>query len=130
MVEFESTEKLLRAVRKHPNFWKKDGRLSPVAFKTRIKKESGTSVYRQAGRSLDESIQAISKNLEGVVVSVTYKQCIDFSIKVTETDVKTHHCDLTNEDDSISTALTNVQCQNLADYAVVECEIQNVNNNE
>lgn len=123
MVPFKLNEKLLRAVRKD-NFLKKDGRLSSVAFRTRPK-ETGTSVYRQAGRSLEKSIQDIPKNLKGIMVSVTYQQCVESNIKVTETNFETHHCDLTNRDDSHSTALTNAQCQNLADYAVIECEIQN-----
>ena len=118
MIPFEDDEKLLRAVRNWPRFWKKDGRLSELAFKTRDT-EKGTSVYRQARRSLDESIKAIT--LEGAIVSVTYKQCIDLKIRVEETSSETHHCDLTDSNlTNGSTALTAVQRQNLADFAVIE----------
>lgn len=120
MIAFKPNEKLLRAVRNKPNFWKKDGRLSPMAFKTRSS-EKGTSVFRQANRSLQDSVKDVSQRLEGAVVSVTYEFCKGLKIDVTETNYDTHHCELTNSEIvKNSTALTSIQCQELSDFAIIE----------
>ena len=120
MVAFEPDEKLLRAVRNWPNFWKKDGRISSAAFKTRTT-ETGTSVFRQAGRNLKECVEDVSKKLEGAVVSVTYDICQKSKIDVIETNPQTYHCELTDSElTEGTTALTKAQLQNLADFSVVE----------
>lgn len=120
MVAFDTNEKLLRAVRNKPNFWKKNGKLSPMAFKTRAS-ETGTSVFRQAERSLKQSVDDVSQKLEGAVVSVTYGFCKDLIINVEETNAETYHCELTNgESDTNFTSLTSKQCQELADFAIIE----------
>lgn len=120
MVEFDANEKLLRAVRNKPNFWKKNGKLSPMAFKTRTG-ETGTSVFRQASRSLQQSVEDVAQKLEGAIVSVTCGFCKDLIINIEETNVATHHCELTNANlKDNCTSLTNKQCQDLADFAVIE----------
>lgn len=120
MTKFKINERLLRGVRNWPNLWKKDGSVSPVAFRTR-KTETGTSVYRQGARTIAQSVQNTAANLEGAIVSVTYDQCVNADIRVTETNETTYHCELTNSLVANGvTALTNYQCQVLADAAVIE----------
>lgn len=101
-MNFIAAEKLLRAVRDKPNLWKKDGSLSPTAFRTR-ETENGSSVFRVADRSLEDSVNDVANNLEGAVVSVTCGTCENVDVNVTETNTKTHHCELTDkllEDDT------------------------------
>lgn len=120
MMQFKLDEKLLRGVRDWPKYWKKDGSVSPVAFKTR-KTETGTSVFRQDTRTVAQSVQCASEKLEGAIISVTYEQCTDLDICVVETNATTYHCELTNKVLQRGiTALTNYQCQELASVAVIE----------
>ena len=122
MIAFKANEKLFRAVRDKPKFWKKDGSLSSLAFKTRTEiKEKGTSVFRQDGRTLEESLNSITKILEGSIVSVTYSECQEVDISVEETDPKTFHYELKNAKHTDEyTGLTDLQSQYLADKAIIE----------
>lgn len=95
MAQFKINERLLRGVCDWPNLWKKDGSVSPVAFRTR-KTETGTSVYRKGARTVAQSVQNTAANLEGAIVSVAYEQCVRADIRVTETDETTYHCVLIN----------------------------------
>lgn len=78
--EFVENEKLYRAVRKKPSFIKSDGTITSAAFKHTGKGSNGLSVDRQMGRTNDDSIEFMKRNLEGVITSVRVKECIDNEI--------------------------------------------------
>lgn len=126
MKEFQDNEKLFRAVRppkKNSFYWSKDGkRISSLAFRNRPG-EDYVSVIRQADRKTEDCITSIRSFLEGSIVSVTYSQCCNSQIKVITkpTNDNKYHCGLINgETDAPNTLLTDIQCQNLADWASFE----------
>lgn len=69
----DPNEKLFRAVRPAPMFWKSNGTLSSAAF---IDRRGGVSVDRAKNRPPSEAV-AFMKNqgFEGTVVSVTVANC-------------------------------------------------------
>lgn len=69
----DPNEKLFRAVRPAPMFWKSNGTLSSAAF---IDRRGGLSVDRAKNRPPSEAV-AFMKNqgFEGTVVSVTVANC-------------------------------------------------------
>lgn len=126
MEVFEETEKLYRAVlppSRNKYLWTKDGsRLSSIAFRNR-KNEVYVSVDRQSSRSNEECIEDIQSRLQGAIVSVTCKRCWDSSIKIIPHPNKRDpwHCGLINDlPGSATTELSDIQCQNLADFASIE----------
>lgn len=122
MSNFSDSEKLYRAVRPQSRYWTKDGtRLSSVAFRNRST-DDYLSVDRQDGRRNDDCIEAMRKRLKGAVVSVKYAQCLDLKIEVIPypSDNNPWHCGLVNNADEGDSRLSQFQCQNLADFAVIE----------
>ena len=126
MKAFEKTEKLYRAVlppNRNRYFWSKDGsRLSSVAFRNR-KNEEYVSVDRQSSRTNEECVGDMRNRLQGAVVSVTCEQCWSSEIRIDEHPSPSNpmHCGLVNGlPEAQTTLLTDIQCQDLADYAVFE----------
>ena len=126
MEMFEETEKLYRAVlppRRNKYLWTKDGsRLSSIAFRNR-KNEDYVSVDRQSSRTNEECIEDILGRLQGAIVSVTCKRCWDSSIKIKPYPNKANpwHCGLINNSPNCATTvLSDIQCQDLADFATIE----------
>lgn len=85
MVErpFEAKEKLYRAVLK--SMWSK-GRPTSAAFKLRPQRnEKELSFDREAGRTKEDCISYMRKNLRGNIVSVTVNDCEKLNLTVTAT---------------------------------------------
>ena len=124
MEQFYNDEKLFRAARPSKFFISKNGqRLSPTAFKNRPK-EAYVSVSRQSDRDIEDCVKSIrSIPLEGAIVSVTYSQCKEIQVAVAShpSENNPYHCGLINgKEDVESSLLTDIQCQNLADMAIIE----------
>ncbi len=124
MKQFRDDEKLFRAARPSKFFISKNGqRLSSVAFKNRPKEEY-VSVTRQSDRTVEECVSCIRNiPLEGAIVSVTYLQCQEIQVEVIPypSEKNPYHCGLINgEENAESSLLTDIQCQDLADAAVIE----------
>ena len=124
MEPFHNDEKLFRAARPSKFFISKNGqRLSSTAFKNRPK-EAYVSVSRQSDRAIEECVNNMrSIPLEGAIVSVTYSQCQEIQVDVIPcpNEKNPYHCGLINgKENDESSLLTDIQCQNLADMAIIE----------
>lgn len=121
---FHNDEKMFRAARPSKFFISKNGqRLSSIAFKNRPK-EAYVSVSRQGNRTTESCINNIRDiPLEGAIVSVTYSQCQEIQVGVIPhpNEKNPYHCGLINGEENVeSSLLTDIQCQNLADVAIIE----------
>jgi len=73
----ENFETLYRAVRPWKRFWKKNGKISPAAFKD----ESGLSIDRDGDRKEQKVIDDFRKRkFEGTLVSVGADKCKEIDI--------------------------------------------------
>lgn len=77
---FREDERLFRAVRPGPMYWKDACTVSSAAFKT--KEEDGLSTDRDGGRTVEECVKRLSDNLSGGVVSVDCSQCREADVMV------------------------------------------------
>lgn len=116
--KFLDEEKLFRAVR--PAYFKdmyiEDGRVSSAAFKDK----RGLSVDRQGRRKSEECVDNMKEKLDGSILSVLVKQCLDADIyiKYAPSTHNVYHTEL-HRSKSI-TLLSTSQAKKLAKLAKIE----------
>lgn len=114
---YEDDEKLYRAVRPAPVYWKDDGTLSSAAFKDK----NGLSTDRERGRKKSDCISFMqSRKFEGSIVSVCAKMCkeVNAFLNYLPQDDNPYHTQIQNTETAL--VLTPRQAKLLAHNATME----------
>lgn len=112
---FDNDESLIRAVRSRPRFWE-NGRLSSAA----LKDPNGLSVTRTYDRSLEDTIEWMQQNFEGVMVVITVRSCLDVEayVKYCPSSTNRYHSEIHGSKDEIE--LSDFQALYLARHATLD----------
>ena len=112
---FDYDEKLFRAVRPKDPYLKEDGSISSAAFKD----TNGLSVDRDGGRTISESLLFIKSHLTGIIVWVTYQNCLAIKAIVRYLPIEGNEYHSEIHKDILCPRLTRSQAKYLSKCAVI-----------